>query len=46
MVTAPTTYGYSPYDQARLAKGLSRRTPTIISGPEIMDKYAGRLGQE
>ena len=24
----------------RLAAGLSRRPPTIVSGPEIMDKYA------
>ena len=26
---------------SRLAKGLSRRPPTIVSGPEIMDKYVG-----
>ena len=30
------------YLAARLASGLSCRPPTIISGPEIMDKYAGR----
>ena len=29
------------YLAARLATGLSRRPPTIISGPEIMDKYVG-----
>ena len=29
------------YLAARLASGLSRRPPTIISGPEIMDKYVG-----
>jgi len=26
---------------ARLASGLSRRPPTLVSGPEIMDKYVG-----
>ena len=26
---------------ARLAAGLSRRPPTLVSGPEIMDKYVG-----
>mmetsp|Transcript_27565 Transcript_27565/g.75015 ORF Transcript_27565/g.75015 Transcript_27565/m.75015 type:complete len:485 (+) Transcript_27565:795-2249(+) len=26
---------------SRLAAGLSRRPPTIVSGPEIMDKYVG-----
>lgn len=29
------------YLAARLATGLSRRPPTIISGPEVMDKYIG-----
>ena len=27
---------------ARLAAGLSRRPPTVVSGPEIMDKYGTR----
>ena len=29
------------YLAARLANGLSRRPPTIVSGPEVMDKYIG-----
>ena len=29
------------YLAARLATGLSRRPPTIVSGPEVMDKYIG-----
>ena len=29
------------YLAARLAKGLSRRAVTVVSGPEIMDKYVG-----
>ena len=29
------------YVAARLAEGLSRRAPTVVSGPEIMDKYIG-----
>ena len=26
---------------SRLAAGLSQRPPTLVSGPEIMDKYVG-----
>ena len=29
------------YLAARLATALSRRPPTIVSGPEVMDKYVG-----
>ena len=29
------------YLAARLATGLSRRPPTVVSGPEVMDKYIG-----
>ena len=29
------------YLAARLAAGLSRRAPTVVSGPEIMNKYVG-----
>ncbi|KAL1504146.1 hypothetical protein AB1Y20_010555 [Prymnesium parvum] len=29
------------YLAARLSAGLSRRPPTVVSGPEIMDKYVG-----
>ena len=29
------------YLAARLAAGLSRRPPTLVSGPEVMDKYIG-----
>ena len=28
-------------DTSRLAAGLSRRPPTLVCGPEIMDKYVG-----
>jgi proteasome-associated ATPase len=31
---------------ARLAAGLSRRPPTLVSGPEIMDKYVGGSEQQ
>jgi len=29
------------YLASRLASGLSRRPPTVVSGPELMDKYVG-----
>ena len=29
------------YVAARLSAGLSRRPPTVVSGPEIMDKFVG-----